>query len=65
MDTRRVIAVLSIAAAIAGCEDPRVVVGDDSSELTVLCRRGGECGKVMHAANKLDLLLVIDDSFSM
>jgi len=58
-------ATLLIGGTIAGCEDPTVYVGDDSDALTVLCRRGGGCGKVMHAANKLDLLLVVDNSASM
>jgi len=56
---------LLIGSSTTGCDDPRVYVGDDSDALTVLCRRGGDCGKVMHAANKLDLLLVVDDSQSM
>src|SRR5262245_66045733 len=62
---RLLLSVLSIGLVLAGCEDPTGQVGDKGQELTVLCRRGGDCGKVMHAANKLDLLLVVDNSFSM
>jgi hypothetical protein len=65
MRLRTILSVLSVGLSLAGCEDPKIVVGDKDQELTVLCRRGGDCGKVMHAANKLDLLLVVDNSFSM
>jgi hypothetical protein len=56
---------LLIGATIAGCEDPTIYVGDDANPITLLCRREGQCGKLMHAANKLDLLLVVDNSASM
>ena len=56
---------LLFGASLAACGDPTIYVGKDSDDLTVLCRREGECGKLMHAANKLDLLLVVDNSQSM
>jgi hypothetical protein len=56
---------LLIGAALTACDDPTIYVGKDMGDLTVLCRREGECGQLMHAANKLDLLLVVDNSQSM
>ena len=54
-----------LAPAIAGCADTIERVGDADRELSMLCRRGGQCGRVMHAANKLDLLIMVDNSNSM
>jgi hypothetical protein len=50
---------------LGACKDPELVIGENGDLLTLVCRRGGDCGQVMHAANKLDLLLMVDDSGSM
>jgi hypothetical protein len=51
-----------LAPSFAGCADTIVQVEDADREL---CRRGGQCSRVMHAANKLDLLIMVDNSNSM
>jgi hypothetical protein len=58
-------AIIAIMLAALACKDPELNVGETTDTLTLVCRRGGDCGNVMHAANKLDLLLMVDNSGSM
>jgi hypothetical protein len=65
MSRRILFGALAVLATSAACEDGKYKVGDRGDTLSLVCRRGGECGKVMHSANKLDLLLMVDNSGSM